>query len=207
MSARGSFNKAVAILLIAILAAPLAACEATEAPAETNSTTEAEAQEVPEGVLDAREAVLEFLRQGANECVPPRQASWTADAIAGPPAGYNVYRFHSGGCAMTITVSEEVTDNQVYHVALGDGATGFCWQAVVDDRGQILLTGNAAQSDPTIGNPAELYCEQEGHTFEVFTTEAGQLCGKCVFEDGRSCNAWAFFHGACTPETASTPYP
>jgi len=207
MNARGSFFKAIAILAIAVFVVTLAACGETETPPTAISTNQVEVEDIPAGVLDAREAVLEFLRDGANECVPPRQASWTADAIASPPAGYDVYRFHSGNCAMTITLSEEVTDDQVYHVALGDGATGFCWQAVVDQRGQILLTGNAAQSDPSIGNPAQLYCEQEGHTFEVFTSEAGQICGKCVFADGRSCNAWAFFHGACTLETAPTAYP
>jgi putative hemolysin len=191
-------------LPIAILLLSLSACGTPVAPEpDSNATTEAE--DIPAGVLDAREAVLDFLRDGANECVPPRQAAWTTESIANPPAGYDVYRFHSGGCAMTITVPEESADEPVYHVALGDGATGFCWQAVVDERGQILLTGNAAQTDPTIGNPAQLYCEQEGYSFEVFTSEAGQLCGKCVFEDGRSCNAWAFFHGACTPETGQTP--
>lgn len=90
-----------------------------------------------------------------------------------------------------------------YHVALGDGPTGFCWQAVVDATGQILLTGNAAQTDPTLGNPARAYCEARGYTFEVVTRKGGDLCGMCVFDDGHVCNAWAYFHGACTAENAS----
>lgn len=155
----------------------------------------------------AREAVLEFLRDGANECVPPRQAGWTMKEEPQPPAGYDVYRFESGGCMMTITTAVEPADSPIYHVALGDGPTGFCWQAVVDANGQILLTGNAAQTDPTLGNPAQAYCEEHGYVFQVVTRPGGDLCGMCVFEDGLICNAWAYFHGACTPENAPTPEP
>ncbi len=205
MFTKSLFRKAVAILATICILTAATACGAPGEPEAIGTTPAADAAEIPASVLAAREAVLEFLREGANECVPPRQASWTADAIADPPAGYDVYRFHSGGCAMTITVPQAAADNKVYHVALGDGASGFCWQAVVDGQGQVLLTGDAAQTDPTIGNPAQLYCEEQGHTFEIFTSEAGQLCGKCTFEDGRSCNAWAYFHGACTPENAPVP--
>lgn len=151
----------------------------------------------------AREAVLEFLRAGANECVPPRQAGWTMQAETDPPAGYDIYRFESGGCMMTVTVATDPGDQVHYHVALGDGPTGFCWQAVVDATGQILLTGNAAQTDPALGNPAKAYCEERGYTFELVTRKGGDLCGMCVFDDGRACNAWAYFHGACTVENAS----
>ena len=172
--------------------------------AEPTAEMEPTAVAAPEGVMTAREAVLEFLRDGANECVPPRQAGWTLQTETDPPAGYDVYRFASGGCMMTITVATDPGDQVHYHVALGDGPTGFCWQAVVDATGQILLTGNAAQTDPTLGNPAQAHCEERGYTYEVVTRAGGDLCGMCVFDDGRACNAWAYFHGACTVENAST---
>ena len=177
----------------------LAACAGPANVAVTPAPTESAA---PEGVLQAREAVLAFLRQGANECVPPKQAAWSVEADSAPPAGYDVYRFESGGCRMTITVPRSPGDT-IYHVALGDGPTGFCWQAVVDANGQVLLTGNAAQSEASLGNPAQTHCEARGFTYEVVTTAAGQQCGTCVFDNGRSCNAWAYFHGACTTENAS----
>lgn len=161
----------------------------------------------PEGVLRAREAVLAFLRDGANECVPPKQAGWTMEPEAAPPAGYEVYRFESGGCMMTVTTALDPGEDVIYHVALGDGPTGFCWQSIVDANGRILLTGNDAQTDPTFGNPAKNYCEANGYTFEVVTRPGGQLCGVCVFDDARSCNAWAYFHGACTPDNAPTATP
>jgi len=190
----------VAILAMVILAT--AACGGATEPAAVDVAPTGAADDVPAGVMQAREAVLKFLRQGANECVPPEQAGWTLDDIPNPPDGYNVWRFLSGGCAMTITTAHEPAAEPIYHVALGDGPTGFCWQAVVDGRGQILLTGSAAQSDPTLGNPAQNYCEQQGYTFEVVTLGSGQMCGMCAFDGDRACNAWAFFHGACTPENA-----
>ena len=177
----------------------LSGCAAASTETATAVPTESAA---PEGVLQAREAVLTLLRQGANECVPPKQAGWSVEAEPEPPAGYDVYRFQSGGCRMTITVPQIVGEPELYHVALGDGPTGFCWQAVVDANGQVLLTGNDAQTDPTLGNPAKAFCEARGYAYEVITREGGSLCGVCVFDDGRACNAWAYFHGACTPENA-----
>lgn len=192
---------AVALLIGAV------ACGGAAEPAAGGFTPTAPADNAPEGVLMAREAVLEHLRDGVNECVPPKQATWSQDEVPNPPAGYDVYRFLSGGCAITITTSTEATEDQVYHVALGDGATGFCWQAVVDSRGRVILAGSEAQTDPVIGNPAKNYCEAQGYVFEMVELPSGQMCGTCTFDNGRSCNAWAFFHGACTPENAPTPEP
>ncbi len=176
----------------------LAACDRIEPPVAAEPTPIT----APEGVLRSREAVLAFLRDGAAECVPAKQAKWTVEREAEAPQGFDVYRFLSSGCTMTITVpqSSEVTR---YHVALGDGPTGFCWQAVVDAQGQVVLTGNEAQTDATLGNPALAYCQEHGYTYQVITSVGGRLCGMCVFNDNRACNAWAYFHGACTPENAA----
>ncbi len=195
------------LLAICIIVLAATACGSSAEPAANGFTPTAPADDVPDGVLMAREAVLEQLRDGVNECVPPKQASWNLDVVPNPPDGYDVYRFLSGGCAITITTTTETKEDQVYHVALGDGATGFCWQAVVDNRGRIILAGSEAQTDPTIGNPAKNYCEAQGFTFEMITLPSGQMCGKCTFDNGLSCNAWAFFHGACTPENAPTAVP
>lgn len=207
MYSRSYFSRSIAALVVALCVATLVACDREGGGAAVTALATEATDQVPEGVMNARESVLKFLRDGANECVPPKQAAWRAEAAADPPAGFDVYRFLSGGCTMTITVAQESTDDPIYHVALGDGATGFCWQSVVDGHGKILLTGNAAQTDPTFGNPAKNYCEQAGYKFEVVTRASDQVCGMCVFDDGRMCNAWAYFHGACTPENAPTPEP
>lgn len=192
---------------IAILPLTTVACDRATEPDGGGFTPTAASGNAPEGVLMARDAVLEQLRDGVNECVPPKQAAWTQDEVPNPPDGYDVYRFLSGGCAMTITTTTETSEDQVYHVALGDAATGFCWQAVVDNHGRVILTGAEAQTNPVIGNPAKNYCEAQGYVFDMVQLPTGQMCGTCTFEDGRSCNAWAFFHGACTPDNAPTAVP
>lgn len=192
------------LLMLAAAACRPALSGDADPTADAALAATAVAVDVPAGVLQAREAVLEFMRTSANECVPPAGAAWRVEKDADAPAGYDVYRFRSEGCTMTITRPETETTGMHYHVALGDGPTGFCWQAVVDSRGKVVMTGNAAQTDPTLGNPAETYCTQQGYTFQVVELETGGQCGMCVFDDGRMCNAWAFFHNACTPENAGT---
>ncbi len=95
---------------------------------------------VPGPVQSAHEAVLAFLRDGAAECVPQVGVSWEiATGSSATPAGFGVYRYNAGGCDMTIAYAEPVTDDTRYYVALGDATTGYCWQAQVDSRGQLVL--------------------------------------------------------------------
>lgn len=197
---RGS--KLVTFMLLCSLSAVMIVACGTE-----SSTVEATAAvatpTTPPGVERARTAVLDLLRQGANECVPPAIAGWSEpDVEAAVPAGYIVHRFQSDSCAITVTVAEGQLDTGPYHVALGEGASGFCWQAIVDDQGVVLKTGVEAQTDPILGNPAKAFCEAQGYTFEIVTLSSGTRCGKCVFPNGNACNAWAYFHGLCTLENA-----
>lgn len=177
----------------------LAACGG-QGGAEPGATPVAEdTPTVPAPVARAHEAVLAFLRDGAAECVPQTGVTWTIDtSSATAPAGFGVYRYRAGGCDMTIAYVEPTSDDTRYHVALGDTTTGFCWQAQVDSRGQLVSTGNAAAVEPA-GNPAALYCEGQGHSYEVRPLEDGTLCGVCVFADGSACKGWDYFHGTCAP--------
>ncbi len=100
---------------------------------------------------------------------------------------------------MTVTYPKNQGDDPVYHVALGHGVTGFCWQALVDGQGHVVQTGIAANNSTAIGNPAKTYCEAQGYHYEVVTTAAGMECGQCVFSDGSRCNGWAYLNNACQP--------
>lgn len=154
--------------------------------------------EAPAPVAAAHESVLTFLRTSANHCVPPEGAQWqVSDRTAGTPAGFGAYRFSADNCR--VTISYPLADTTAYHVALTNDVTGFCWQAVVDDHGQILRTGVAADTEDAAGNPAASYCHEQGHTYEIRTLENGQECGACVFADGSVCRAWDYFHGECAP--------
>jgi len=52
-----------------------------------------------------------------------------------------------------------------------------------------------------IPNPASEYCVSQGYQLEIITAEDGSQSGLCVFDDGSSCDEWAFFRGECGPES------
>lgn len=186
---------AFVVLLIALAIGPGCANHVGEATITAEPTP---GLDVPDKVLAARRAVLNFLRDGANECVPPAGVHWTA-ALGQAPEGFGVYRFTAGGCVVTVSYPLEVTGARLYHVTLSDGATGFCWQANVDDRGRVVDTGVFAERLPELANAAAAFCTERGHQYELRTRANGIRCGVCTFSDGSACNAWAFFQGACHP--------
>ena len=151
--------------------------------------------EVPAQVTAARQAVLDFMRDGANECVPPAGVNWKASAMTAPD-GFSVIQFNAEACEITVTYALNAEENG-YHVALHDSTSGVCWQAVVDEDGRIVRTGKAAETEPGIGNAAAIYCEAQGYTYEIRDGEDGNQCGACVFPDGSACNSWMFFQGEC----------
>ena len=58
----------------------------------------------------------------------------------------------------------------------------------------------APQEKPVdMANPAAVFCEDEGYTYEIRTADDGSQTGVCVFDDGTECDGWAFFRGECKP--------
>jgi len=47
-----------------------------------------------------------------------------------------------------------------------------------------------------IANPASVYCEKNGGTLEIRSTDLGQY-GICIFSDGSECEEWAFMKSLC----------
>jgi putative hemolysin len=193
-------NQGKGLILVAgvALLALLSACGG--AVAEPVAAEPTAVVSVPEDMVTAREGVLDFLRTSANQCVPPEGAGWRSEpGGANTPEGYDVYRFYSDACVMTISHPQASAEQNLYHVAIGDTLTGFCWQAIVDANGQIVATGMEAQSIPGLGNPAAQYCEEQGYTFDIINRDSGGQCGVCIFPDGSMCNVWGYFHGVCGP--------
>ncbi|MBI1294081.1 DUF333 domain-containing protein [bacterium] len=186
----------VVLLMLGIVMGGCAPIAEETAPAMT-AVAEVPSIEVPAEVTAARQAVLDFLRDGANECVPPVGVKWRPSPMTAP-AGFSIIRFDAEACEITVTYAVNAEQNG-YHVALHDETSGICWQAVVDDRGRIVRTGKAAETEPGIGNAAAIYCEAQGYVYEIRSGEDGNQCGTCVFPDGRTCNSWMFFHGECAP--------
>jgi len=150
-----------------------------------------------DGVIGARRAVLDFLRDGALICVPSAGVSW--ETQAGPaPEGYEVYRFESEGCFITAAYALPETAESIYHVAVHNSVTGFCWQANVDAAGKIVATGSRAAMEPALAEAAASYCLEQGYGYAVEGQPDGTSCGVCSMEDGRSCKAWAYYQGFCS---------
>ena len=62
----------------------------------------------------------------------------------------------------------------------------------------IIFIFNAKQEEANsqLANPAAIYCEEQGHNYEIRTAEDGEY-GICVFPDNLECGAWDYFCG-CT---------
>lgn len=56
---------------------------------------------------------------------------------------------------------------------------------------------NNGENNAGIANPASVYCEEQGGNVEIKTDSSGGQAGICVFDDGSSCDEWAFFRGEC----------
>ena len=186
------------IMVMLVAAGLMVACGGQKSVTDGEPTVDT-GPAVPAHVQSAHQAVLDFLRDGAAECVPQVGVNWqVTTATDATPPGYAVYRYNAGGCDMTIAYAEPESAETTYYVALGDTTSGFCWQAMVDSRGRLIRTSNDAAIDPA-GNPAALYCEAEGHTYEIRERADGVLCGVCVFPDQSVCKGWDYFHGTCAP--------
>lgn len=192
------FKSSIYLLLILLLAGALWGCGQTAEQNPPPPATLTPGPGTPEEVLAARRAVLAFLRESANECVPPRGVIWESKP-GSAPQDFDVFRFDSEGCLMTVSYPLPPTESTLYHVTLHNSVSGFCWQANVDAEGEVVDTGTAAGMLPELANAAAAYCKEQGYTYEVQDQSDGQKCGQCVFEDGQSCNAWAYFQGMCAP--------
>jgi putative hemolysin len=51
-----------------------------------------------------------------------------------------------------------------------------------------------------LGNPASVYCKEQGYTLDIRTDEDGGQYGVCVFPDGTECEEWTFYRGECGPQ-------
>ena len=59
------------------------------------------------------------------------------------------------------------------------------------------LRPSSSGSAAKIANPASVYCSQSGGELRIEKIGNGSEVGICWFEDGRRCEEWALFRGAC----------
>lgn len=53
--------------------------------------------------------------------------------------------------------------------------------------------------EPSLPNPASVYCEQNGGKLELRQDATGGVAGVCVFPDGSECDEWLYYRGECKP--------
>jgi len=51
-----------------------------------------------------------------------------------------------------------------------------------------------------LANPASVFCEEQGGSVDIRTSDDGGQFGVCVFADGSEVEEWAYFRGEATPE-------
>jgi putative hemolysin len=76
-------------------------------------------------------------------------------------------------------------------------------------------SGNNQEAGPTpttaptsaagLPNPAAVYCQEQGYTYEIRTAADGSQSGACIFPDGSECDGWAFYRGECAAPQSAAP--
>lgn len=57
----------------------------------------------------------------------------------------------------------------------------------------------ATGTETGLPNPAAVYCESQGHVYDIRTDASGGQYGVCVFSDGTECDGWDYSRGECAP--------
>jgi hypothetical protein len=100
----------------------------------------------PEGTVDmefaiALDAALDYVVARYGEQAPPRDPAWTAE-LDTPEGlvGSLAYRYVAGDWSARINRPVVAPDATVYRVVLTNQVTGFQWEGVVDNAGQVTET-------------------------------------------------------------------
>jgi putative hemolysin len=57
-------------------------------------------------------------------------------------------------------------------------------------------------ADETMINPSEAFCHEKNFAYEIRMNPDGSEHGVCIFPNGRACDAWDYYVGDCSEETA-----
>lgn len=60
----------------------------------------------------------------------------------------------------------------------------------------IFLVGCVKEEPVELPNPAAVYCEEQGYTYETRTNPDGSQTGYCIL-NGIECEGWAYYRGEC----------
>lgn len=190
-------SKFFTLLFAVFIAWGIAACRPAAA-APISTPTAIPEPEISSSVIAARDAVLDFMREGAIISVPNENAPWHANL--GPAAeGFEVYQFSGNNVLLSVSYPLEETSDMFYHVTLTNLDIGLCWQANTDPKGHIIATGIDASMFPELITASSDYCQAQGFQYDKNPKAEENQCGTCTFKDNSTCNAWAYYQGFCQP--------
>lgn len=102
----------------------------------------AEPVDVPEPVVEARDAVLAIIGERYAAEAPATGMTWTAENITPgwpdkPVPGQADYHFTADGWVVSISYAVLPPEQTIYHVVVTNQATQFEWRGEVDAAGQV----------------------------------------------------------------------
>lgn len=62
--------------------------------------------------------------------------------------------------------------------------------------GALVLFAPAEENEAGLANPAAVWCEEMGYTYEIRTDDAGNQYGVCILPDGTERDAWELYREA-----------
>ena len=131
----------------------------------------------------------EFYR---GECKPGGSLK-SEEPLANLPNTASVFCEENGG---KLEFRSDETGAQAGVCVFEDGSECDEWTFY---RGECK-PGDSLQSEAPLANlpnPASVFCEQNQGKVEIVTAPDGSQFGRCVFQDGSSCEEWAFNRGEC----------
>ncbi|MDD5331818.1 MAG: DUF333 domain-containing protein [Candidatus Nanoarchaeia archaeon] len=74
---------------------------------------------------------------------------------------------------------------------------GALFLTACSNKGDTEISEGDIPEDTQIANPASVYCEDNGGTVEIITSEDGSQIGYCILPDGTECEEWDYFREEC----------
>ena len=75
-------------------------------------------------------------------------------------------------------------------------AAGGCASVAAEPTAES--TAEPTNDASGMANPAAVYCEAQGHAYEIRTAADGGQYGVCIAQGGETCDGWAFYRGECS---------
>ncbi len=84
------------------------------------------------------------------------------------------------------------------------GSAEMPWVAIETAPIPVTQTVTAGEEQATIANPAAVFCEDSGGTYDIRDASDGGKTGVCVLPDGEEVDAWEYFRANSAPDAAGT---